>query len=179
MELPNTLKDWVEVVSTGGGVIGGLALFLAKNLTARQELRRKRAASGRKLITDLCDDEDVQNAFTLLDMEDGETVNLAVPKEQPLPLTWEGALHLLTDDRSDLRARNVVRDAFDALFYHFSLFHHCIDSGLVSPNDVTYPARYYIAIMKTYDWPVFERYLSRFGFDEAAAFIRECPRSGS
>lgn len=80
-------------------VAAAVSLYLLlKNLTAREELRRKRAASGRKRITDMCDDDDKQAVFTMLDMEDGEKVSLKLSKQDALEMTWEAAMQALADD---------------------------------------------------------------------------------
>jgi hypothetical protein len=172
MELPSSLTEWVDVIATGGGVIGALVLFAFNNCTARQELRRKRAASGLKLISDMCDDRDVQNAFAILDMEEGEEVALRVRKQETVSVTWVAAMAALNGEaRVSNKVRDTVREAFDDLFYFFALFKHCVDAGLIRTEDVAYPACYYIDIINKYDKETFDHYLSQYGFTETSGFM--------
>jgi hypothetical protein len=111
--------------ATAGGVAGALILFIINNVTARQELRRKHAEAGRSLITEMCDDIEAQNAFAIIDMEDGAEVTLkdkdhsadGAGESNDVKVTWEQALAALSDDKTvDAYARELMRAAFDGLF---------------------------------------------------------------
>jgi hypothetical protein len=190
LDLPIALKDWVEMIATAGGVIGALILFFMNNRTARQELRRKHAEAGRSLLTEMCEDIEVQNAFAMIDMEDGSEVTLQEKKQAAadkddskdegqaqgarttsVKVTWEKALAALSGDKNvDAHAKVLVRAAFDALFYYFALFDHCIDSGLVRQSDIEYPASYYIRILSQHKQP-FAAYLQRHNLHQAEKFL--------
>jgi hypothetical protein len=179
MWYPENLKDWVEMIATGGGVLGALVLFWVNAYTNRKELRRRHAEAGRSLITEMCDDVEAQNAFRIIDMEDGATVTLTDKNDDACrpTVSWDDALDALSaNPKVDAGIRRLVREAFDALFYYFALFDHCIESGLVEQSDIEYPSSYYIRILadSRYRRP-FADYLERHGLQEAQMFLIRWP----
>lgn len=104
---PETLKEWVEMLATAGGVLGALVLFVINIVTARQELRRKHAEAGRSLLTEMCEDIESQNAFDIIDMEDGCAValrdkELSVAEargSKGVKVTWDQAIAALSSEQ--------------------------------------------------------------------------------
>jgi len=177
MDLPTSLKDWVDMVATGGGVAGALIVFAINARTSREELRRKHAEAGRSLITEMCDDREAKNAFAILDMEDDDG-SLAVLRDETgkaVTVDWDTVVTAL-DDARIANTGQLVREAFDALFYYFALFGHCIDSKLVRLEDVGYPASYYIEILGRADIrEPFVAYLRRYRLVQAEHFLNRWP----
>ena len=167
------MKDWVEMLATGLGVLGALILFGYNAVTARHELRRKHAESGRSLVTEMCEDREVKNAFALLDMEDDTEVALKDDAGGEHATKWETAIHAMRDTEESEKAI-LVRPAFDALFYYFALFQNSINAGLVHQSDVDYPSAYFIRILGQYK-EVFGSYVEYYELTQAKQFLERWP----
>src|SRR5712672_1937495 len=89
---------------------------------------------------------------TMLEDDDAEKAVYIIEGRFPICKDAEGAmrqvvladvLDALTTPRID-PVLNSIRDSFDALFYHYALFEHHIETELVTFEDVRFPADYYI-----------------------------------
>lgn len=167
--LPDNLKDWVEMIATGGGVFGALVVFGVNSYTARQELRRKHAEAGRSLITEMTEDRESKNAFAMLDMEDGQKAFITDEEGNVASVAWETVVEAMNDIQK-AEDEPLIRAAFDALFYYFALFEHSIQAGLVQKRDIDYPTSYYVKILGEYKKP-FADYLVRYELKQAQAFL--------
>lgn len=162
------------MLATALGVVGALVLFGYNAFTAREELRRKHAESGRSLVTEMCDDREVKNAFALLDMEDDTEVALKDEGGTEYATSWETAVLAMRYTDESQKAK-LVRPAFDALFYYFALFENSINAGLVHQSDVDYPSAYFIRILGQYKEEVFGWYVKHYELTQAKQFLERWP----
>ncbi|HEV7427402.1 MAG TPA: hypothetical protein VGQ46_13640 [Thermoanaerobaculia bacterium] len=160
------VKDIVEMVSWGFAILAAtftglravsemrhnreqrdraLAIDVEDRAQRDRDLRWRKAQTGNELLQHMLDDPLAAAAMQILDWS-GRTYALnghpsVIVVEEDLPGALRPARSAFTPKQT------FIRDAFDALFFHFARLNRAIDVNLVEMNDVSMPTSYYIAEM--------------------------------
>ncbi len=147
------LKDWIQLVSWGVAIVGGLiAAFVAINQSRtntkqrESELRWKQANLGRELVDEMFKTP-AEKALLMVDYNDvGRTFDEIPEGEQSVFLA--DILVALDINKINSTARSIyIRECFEELFYTFERLEYFIQNNLLTFDDVSCPTEYYVEVM--------------------------------
>ena|SRR5215204_1069644 len=185
------LKDWIQVISWGVAIIGGLvAAFVAlyqlsaSNKQRRRELRWQQANAGRQLLDEMFDDSKSKDALRMLDFpgrdefkdipaSDKKVGFSDIRKALEVTTTNDGDYLTFTykDDKSVF-----IRDRFDGLFYYLERFEYFRENELLEFRDIRTPIEYYAKIIAKHNG-LFLHYSKTVGYDGAAKLLEELQKT--
>jgi hypothetical protein len=139
----------------------------------QRDLRWRQAQIGYELVEKMLSDRAAWDAMQMLDWAD---VILELPGGgEKFRLTREEVDHALRPVRERFTPKEkLVRDDFDALFYHMSRLDKSVTIELTTLDDVSLPIEYYIEQMASRR-PVMEAYMKAFGHTGALALAQKFP----
>jgi len=142
---PNVWQENAWKVAVIGGLLTAfLAIIQAVAATRqrRRELRWKKAEMGRDLMDKVLD-EPLSNAALLI--LDSEVRVYEIANGSQVTITANDMLAALrVPELPQTPLHEVVRDAFDTLYYYLDRFEHFIAVELTSFEDVSSPLDYYV-----------------------------------
>jgi hypothetical protein len=170
------LKDWIQVISWGVAIAGGLIAAFAAiyqlriNTTQRKaELRWKQANLGRELVDEICRGG-AGKAHQMLDYyEEGRTFE-AIPEDSKTITLPEILAALDLNNVSKTKKSIFIRECFEHLFYSLHRLEHFIESDLLEFEDVNTPFEYYAEIMVKHK-QVFVNYMTQAKYRRAILFL--------
>jgi hypothetical protein len=135
----------------------------------KKELRWSQAKVGTELVEKCQDDAMAWDAMLMIDF--GER-SFNIDSDKVVTITYDDVDSALRPVRGRFNDKETyIREAFDALFYRYSGFERALAIDLVTLDDVSSPAGYYVGVMANRA-SVFENYMKQFGFDTALQFVR-------
>jgi hypothetical protein len=178
VEIPaisESARDWIPVLSWLAGALGvfvAAAKFRSEVQSNREQrerdLRWRQADAGKKLNDEMLDDRE---AYAALQMIDSGSRQFELPSKHTVVVTTEDWLQALDPKAIREDEKSVfIRDCFDSAFYYMATLEHYVQSGLVRVDDVAYPLRYYIPLMKKHRQAI-DAYLETFGLLEARRLL--------
>lgn len=181
------VKDWFQIAAWVAAVIGGLVALqkavsesranrelreraLAEAQENRQQrekdLRWRKAQIGYELVEKMLKDHAAWQAMEIIDWPD---LDIALPGGQRLQVTNTLLGQALRPVREQCTPdQKLIRDAFDALFYHMARLEKSVAIELTTLEDVSLPIAYYIEQMAQRR-SLFEDYMKAFSHTGALA----------
>jgi hypothetical protein len=171
------IKDWVQVLSWGVAIIGGLiAAFKAiaemrENREQRvRELRWKQATAAKEFFDEILADSRVNDALQMLDWSGRD---YKIDEDTVATITSEDVWYALrTTNLKFTEKETYIRDCFDRLLYSVERIEQSISIGLFNFEDVQYPLEYYARKLRSgKKREAFEGFLRSYGYVLAKRFF--------
>ena len=169
------LEDWSKLIGIIAALLGGLKFLVEYSRSNRQkedEFRWKKAELARKILDEMFGDPLSRSALRMLDW--WERTYTAPDNRQFRVTTAIVLAGLRVKNMTFTHEEQFVRDCFERFYDMTDSIEHFMRAGLLSPEDVLPPLRYYSdciskhrdvhsAFWKTYGYEFTEAFFSRFG----------------
>ena len=176
-----TLQQWSWIATSLGGVITGLAALQEWDLSREQnarELRWKKGKLAMEVIDAMKADPFANKAMIMLDWTNRDFVLTSGKIARIRFEDLTGGLREHIPGKFEFsESESFIRDCFDHFADHLQRIGHLIEIGLIHPEDVRHPLKYWAQrmahkdICKTGD-PV-RQFLKVYEYDLALALVQE------
>ena len=173
----NDIKDWLQIiawVATAIGLIVTVVKFRSDFKEGRDqrkiEFRWKQAEAGKSLNDEMQKDE---FAWAAMQMLDSYSRKFKIPGNNKIEeINYSDIKEAFKDEDEDTNYKYVyIRDCFDFLLYYMTMMNHYTATTLILEEDVDYPIKYYIRMMKDEFRNEIDAYLERYKLDGARKFL--------
>lgn len=162
------IKDASQIVASLGATIGGLVAAFKAIHEIRENRRWKMAEAAKNLVDELFSDDLAYNAAIMVDY-DGRKFKIG---DKTRAIDKKFVIESLRTDRDSFSEdEKYVRDCFDHLFYFIRRIAQAEASGLIKAADVRESLKYPVGKLLEHG-PNVQTYMTTYGFDLAAQFIR-------
>jgi hypothetical protein len=142
---------------------------------AVRELRWRKAKEAKTVVEEITKHSGVSNALRMIDW-DGRIY--VFPEGHREPVTHEEMILALRLTGNYTHKEAYIRDCFDDFFDSVSRVEAMLDSGLIEFGDIRQFFAYYAARMRAHG-EVFDNFISAYGFEAAAKFLKRFGDSAS